>query len=83
MTFNNNNVIGLGEDAAFVGAAFAVPEGTTTAPFAGLNSVYVLRVDKVITAPTITDNNSVFQVSKINLQNRANFRSLSSIRRIS
>ena len=29
MTFNNNNVIGLGEDPAFVGAAFAVPEGTT------------------------------------------------------
>ena len=72
MTFNNNNVTGLGEDAAFVGAAFAVPEGAVTAAFAGLNAVYVVRVDQVITAPTKTDNSSFSQVSKINLQNRAN-----------
>ena len=72
MTFNNNNVAGLGEDAAFVGAAFAVPEGAVTAAFAGLNAVYVVRVDQVITAPAITDNSSFSQVSKINLQNRAN-----------
>ena len=49
MTFNNNNVPGLGEDATFVGAAFAAPEGNTTAAFAGLNAVYVVRVDQVIT----------------------------------
>ena len=72
MTFNNNNVTGLGEDAAFVGAAFASPEGTTTAAFAGLNAVYVVRVDQVITAPAITDNSSVSQASKINLHSRAN-----------
>ena len=68
MTFNNNNVPGLGEDATFVGAAFAAPEGNTTAAFAGLNAVYVVRVDQVITAPAISDNNNVSQVSKINLQ---------------
>ena len=73
MIFNNNNVTGLGEDAAFVGAAFAAPEGTTSKPFAGLNGVYVVRVDQVITAPAITDNSSVFQASKINLQSRANY----------
>ena len=72
MTFNNNNVVGIGEDAAFVGAAFAVPEGAVTVPFAGLNAVYVVHVDQVITAPVITDNSSFSQVSKINLQNRAN-----------
>lgn len=73
MIFNNNNVTGLGEDAAFVGAAFAAPEGTTSKPFAGLNGVYVVRVDQVITAPAITDNSSVSQASKINLQSRANY----------
>lgn len=72
MTFNNNNVTGLGEDAAFVGAAFAVLEGAVSAAFAGLNAVYVVRVDQVITAPAITDGSSFSQVSKINLQNRAN-----------
>tara|TARA_B100000683_G_scaffold166048_1_gene159891 strand:- start:7396 stop:9453 length:2058 start_codon:yes stop_codon:yes gene_type:complete len=72
MTFNNNNVSGLGEDPAFVGAAFAVPESAVTAAFAGLNAVYVVRVDQVITAPAITDNSSFSQVSKINLQSRAN-----------
>ncbi len=73
ITFNNNNVTGLGEDAAFVGAVFAIPEGTTSSAFAGLNAVYVVRVDKVIEAPTITDNSSVFQVSKVNLQSRATY----------
>tara|TARA_B100000900_G_scaffold416193_1_gene449913 strand:- start:4677 stop:6734 length:2058 start_codon:yes stop_codon:yes gene_type:complete len=73
MTFNNNNVTGIGEEAAFIGAAFAVPEGTTTDPFAGLNAVYVVRVDQVITAPTNTDNSSVSKVSKINFQSRANY----------
>ena len=71
MTYNNNNVAGLGEDPAFVGAAFAVPEGAVTAPFAGFNAVYVVRVDQVITAPAINDNSSASQVSKVNLQNRA------------
>ena len=37
-----------------------------------MNAVYVVRVDQVITAPAITDNSSFSQVSKINLQNRAN-----------
>ena len=32
----------------------------------------MFRVDQVITAPVITDNNS-FSSTKINLQNRANF----------
>ena len=73
MTFSNNNVTGLGEDAAFVGAAFAVPEGNVTAAFAGLNAVYVVRVDQVISAPAITDNSSVSQATKINLQSRANY----------
>ena len=54
-------------------AVFANPEGTTSASFAGSNGVYVVRVDKVITAPTISDNSSTLQKSKVNLQSRANF----------
>ena len=72
ITFNNNNIIGLGENAAFVGATFATQEGSTSLPFAGPNAVYVVQVDKVITAPTNGDNSSLSQVSKINLQSRAN-----------
>ena len=72
ITFNNNNISGLGENAAFVGATFATQEGSTSLPFAGPNAVYVVQVDKVITAPTNGDNSSLSQVSKINLQSRAN-----------
>lgn len=72
ITFNNNNIAGLGENAAFVGATFATKEGSTSLPFAGSNAVYVLKVDKVITAPPNSDNSSLSQLSKINLQNRAN-----------
>ena len=72
ITFNNNNIAGLGENAAFVGATFATQEGSTSLPFAGSNAVYVVQVDKVITAPHNSDNSSLSQVSKINLQNRAN-----------
>lgn len=72
ITFNNNNIAGLGENSAFVGAAFATQEGSTSLPFAGSNAVYVLQVDNVITAPPNSDNSSLSQLSKINLQNRAN-----------
>ena len=73
ITFNNNNVTGLGEDPAFVGAAFAIAEGVTSSAFAGLNAVYVVRVEQVITAPVINDDSSFSQATKINLQGRANF----------
>ena len=72
ITFNNNNIAGLGENSAFVGAAFATQEGSTSLPFAGSNAVYVLQVDNVITAPPNSDNSNLSQLSKINLQNRAN-----------
>ena len=58
ISFNNNNVTGLGQDAAFVGAAFSVSEGATTAPFTGANAVYMIRVDQVITAPQLSDYSS-------------------------
>lgn len=73
ITFNNNNVTGLGEDPAFVGAAFATAEGVTSSAFAGLNAVYVVRVEQVITAPVINDDSSLSQATKINLQGRANY----------
>ena len=73
ISFNNNNVTGLGQDPAFVGAAFSVGEGATTAPFTGANAVYMIRVDQVITAPQLSDYSSNALSEKINLQSRANF----------
>lgn len=73
ISFNNNNVTGLGQDAVFVGAAFSVGEGATTAAFTGANAVYMIRIDQVITAPQLSDYSSNALSEKINLQSRANF----------
>jgi peptidyl-prolyl cis-trans isomerase D len=63
LTFNNNQVPVLGQQPAFVGAAFAVDEGLTTQAFAGKGSVFVIRVDKV-TANASSD----YSFTKSNLQ---------------
>ncbi len=63
LTFNNNQVPVLGQQPAFVGAAFAVEEGLTTQAFAGKGSVFIIRVDKV-TANASSD----YSFTKSNLQ---------------
>ena len=51
VTFNNNQVTGLGSEPSFVGAAFSLNEGETSPPFAGSSAVFVMRIDNVISAP--------------------------------
>ena len=48
LNFSSSQVPSLGNEPAFVGAAFAVEEGQTTQVFAAKNSVCMLKVDKVI-----------------------------------
>ena len=73
LNFSSSQVPNLGEQAAFVGAAFAVEEGQTTKVFSSKNAVCMIRVDKVIAAPENTDFSSTKNSILSNLQSRASF----------
>lgn len=73
LNFSSSQVPNLGEQVAFVGAAFAVEEGQTTKVFSSKNAVCMIRVDKVIAAPENTDFSSTKNSILSNLQSRASF----------
>ena len=73
LNFSSSQVPNLGEQVAFVGAAFAVEEGQTTKVFSSKNAVCMIRVDKVIVAPENTDFSSAKNSILNNLQSRASF----------
>ena len=73
LTFNNNQVSTLGNEPSFVGASFSVEEGQTTKPFVGKSAVYMLKVDKVLTAPSKEDFSSERQALMSQYKSRMNF----------
>ena len=79
LNFSSSQVPTLGDQAAFVGAAFAVEEGQTSRVFASKKAVFVLKVDKVIAAPENTDYSSAKNSIVNNLQSRASFQAYQSL----
>tara|TARA_B100001059_G_scaffold84928_1_gene82951 strand:+ start:24583 stop:26643 length:2061 start_codon:yes stop_codon:yes gene_type:complete len=73
LNFSSNQVPNLGDEPAFVGAAFAVEEGQNSRIFKSRNSVCMLRVDKVISAPENADYSSVKNSIVNNLQSRSSY----------
>ena len=55
LSFSSQQVPNIGDQPAFVGAAFAVEEGQVSGVFSSKNSVFALKVDKVIAAAENTD----------------------------
>ena len=78
VTFNNNQVAGLGNEPAFVGATFSLTEGAVSTPFAGKSAVFVVRVDNVITAPE-GDAAALRQQLATALQSRAGYQAYQSL----
>ena len=73
LTFNNNQVSTVGNEPSFVGASFSAEEGQTTKPFVGKSAVYMLKVDKVLTAPSKEDFSSERQALMSQYKSRMNF----------
>ena len=73
LNFSSTQVPNLGEEPAFVGAAFAVEEGQTSKTFKSKNSVCMIRVDKVIAAPENADYSSIKSTIVNNLQSRSSY----------
>ncbi len=71
LNFSSTKVPNLGDQPAFVGAAFALEEGQVSAVFSSKNAVFALKVDKVITAT----ENSDFSNAKNSIVNSIKSRS--------
>lgn len=78
VTFNNNQVAGLGNEPAFVGATFSLEEGATSTPFAGKSAVFVVRADNVISAPEGATTTLKQQLTTA-LQSRAGYQAYQSL----
>ena len=71
LNFSSTQVPNLGDQPAFVGAAFAVQEGQVSGVFSSKNAVFALKVDKVIAAADNTD----FSIAKNSIVNSLKSRS--------
>ena len=71
LNFSSTQVPNLGDQPAFVGAAFAIEEGQESEVFASKNAVFALKVDKVIPAA----ENSDFSNAKNSIMNSLKSRS--------
>ena len=65
INFSSSQVPTLGNQPAFVGAAFAIEEGQTTKAFLSNKDIFIVKVDKVIQGPETPD----FSISKNSLTN--------------
>ena len=73
LNFSSTQVPNLGDQPAFVGAAFAVEEGQVSGVFSSKNSVFSLKVDKVITAAENTDFSNAKSSIVNSLRSRSSF----------
>jgi len=73
LNFSSTQVPNLGDQPAFVGAAFAVDEDQVSGVFSSKNAVFALKVDKVISAPESPDFSSAKNSIVNNLKSRASF----------
>lgn len=81
LSFNNNQVNGIGSEPVFVGAAFATQEGGVSSPITGKSSVFVLRVDNVISAPE-GDATSLKQQLVSSLQSRSRYQAYQALQKL-
>ena len=72
ITFFSSQVPGVGTEPAFIGMASAMTKGDVSMPVKGLNSIFVLRLDDVISAPEGAIG-GVQQQLQSSLQSRAGF----------
>ena len=72
ITFFSSQVPGVGTEPAFIGMASAMNKGDVSMPVKGLNSIFVLRLDDVISAPEGAIG-GVQQQLQSSLQSRAGF----------
>lgn len=81
VSFFSSQVPGLGQEPAFVGAACALGKGELSSPIKGRNSVYLLRVDNVISSPEgVTD--AVQQQLLASLQSRTSFEVFNELKKL-
>ena len=73
LNFSSSQVPTLGNEPAFVGAAFALNEGQTSTAFSTSKAVCVVKVDKVISSPESGDYSSVKNSLLTNLQGRSTY----------
>ena len=73
LNFSSTQVPNLGNQPAFVGAAFAVEEGQVSRLFPSKNAVFALKVDKVIAAAEISDFSSAKNSIANSLKSRSSF----------
>ncbi|MFL2569309.1 MAG: peptidylprolyl isomerase [Flavobacteriales bacterium] len=73
LNFSSTQVPNLGDQPAFVGAAFAVEEGQVSGVFSSKNAVFALKVDKVIAAAENTDFSNVKNSIVNSLKSRSSF----------
>ena len=72
ITFFSSQVPGVGYEPAFVGMASAMSKGDISRPVKGMNSIFVLRLDDVISAPEGATG-GVQQQLQSSLQSRSGF----------
>ncbi|MBF90686.1 MAG: hypothetical protein CMP75_02855 [Flavobacteriales bacterium] len=72
ITFFSSQVPGVGSEPAFVGMASAMSKGDVSRPVKGMNSIFVLRLDDVISAPEGATG-GVQQQLQSSLQSRSGF----------
>jgi len=73
LNFSSTQVPNLGDQPAFVGAAFAVEEGQVSGVFSSKNAVFALKVDKVIAAAENTDFSNAKNSIVNSLKSRSSF----------
>ena len=73
LNFSSTQVPNLGDQPAFVGAAFAVQEGQVSRVFSSKNAVFALKVDKVIAAAENTDFSNAKNSIVNSLKSRSSF----------
>ncbi len=79
LNFSSTQVPNLGDQPAFVGAAFAVEEGQVSGVFSSKNAVFALKVDKVIAAAENTDFSNVKNSIVNSLKSRSSFQAYQSL----
>jgi len=73
LNFSSTQVPSLGDQPAFVGAAFAVEEGQFSGVFSSKNAVFALNVDKVMTSAANSEFSNAKNSIINNLQSRSSF----------
>jgi len=73
LLFSSSQVPSLGNEPAFVGAAFAIGEGQTTDAFTTSKGVCMLHVDKVVSSPTTAEFASTKNSIISTMQSRSSF----------